>query len=101
MIPSLPLENLQHIIRLAVPNVEVHIRKRYQFLCRCSLVSHAWRALAQRELYRYVDFGTSMQAQCFMTRISYCSTLQQYARCTNPSPSPRKPSLLRSSSPTS
>lgn len=82
MVPALPIEILQHIIRLALPNLEVHVRKRYRFLSRCCLVSHAWRALAQRELYRYVHLRTLMRAQCFKTRIPHLSTLQQYARCT-------------------
>ncbi|ORY88321.1 hypothetical protein BCR35DRAFT_324349 [Leucosporidium creatinivorum] len=82
MLPVLPPEVLQYIIRLAVPSVKLNRRKRYSSLRRFALVSRAWRGLAQRELYRYVEFVTLSQVQDFKSRTPLKTYLQQYARAT-------------------
>ena len=63
-VPSLPVEIIEHVIKLSLPPLLFStFKKRYSYLKRYSLVDSTWRELAQRELWREVLLTRSSSSQ--------------------------------------
>lgn len=70
MIPSLPTELIENIIRLSLPPIRFSsYRERYNVLVAYSLVSSVWRSLAQEELGKHLVIGSTKGLKLVIQRL--------------------------------
>lgn len=81
VLPSLPPEITQHIIRLGLPRFSITThRERYATLKCFALVNSTWSTLAQKELFRHVVLHDETVAKELLDVLRGCASLASVVR---------------------